>query len=158
MPAGLAWRRPGPVEAGAPVAAVTGSNGKTTTKAFLAAAFHGDRRAVASPGNRNSRWGMPAAILSFSGDEDVLVLEMGASAPGEIGRLAAGHDLDVVPCYLDGGMQAWPKGKLLPRPGRLHLRIGRARNFGHLDGSPESVKAVCADLRRCVSKLGGEQE
>lgn len=71
------------------VVGITGSNGKTTTKDFLAAALSGDRRAVASPGNKNSRWGMPAAILSFSGDEDVLVLEMGASAPGEIGRLAA---------------------------------------------------------------------
>jgi len=71
------------------VVGITGSNGKTTTKDFLAAALHGDRRAVASPGNKNSRWGMPAAILSFSGDEDVLVLEMGASGPGEIGRLAA---------------------------------------------------------------------
>lgn len=71
------------------VVGITGSNGKTTTKDFLAAALSGDRRAVASPGNKNSRWGMPAAILSFDGDEDVLVLEMGASGPGEIGRLAA---------------------------------------------------------------------
>ena len=70
------------------VVGITGSNGKTTTKDFLAAALAGDRAAVASPGNLNSRWGMPAAILGFSGDEDVLVLEMGASGPDEIGRLA----------------------------------------------------------------------
>ena len=71
------------------IVGITGSNGKTTTKDFLAAALTGDRRAKASPGNRNSRWGMPATILSFDGDEDVLVLEMGASGPSEIGRLAA---------------------------------------------------------------------
>lgn len=71
------------------IVGITGSNGKTTTKDFLAAALRGDRHAKASPGNRNSRWGMPAAILSaFDGDEDVLVLEMGASGPDEIGRLA----------------------------------------------------------------------
>ncbi len=72
-----------------------------------------------------------------------------------IGRLAAGNDLDIVPCHLDGGMRAWPKGSLWPRPHRLHLRIGRARNFRHLDTSAESVRAVCADLQRCVSRLGG---
>jgi len=74
-----------------------------------------------------------------------------------IGRLAAGNDLDIVPCHLEGGMRAWPKGKLLPRPRRLHLRIGRASNFRHLDTSAESVRAVCADLQRCVAQLGGSR-
>ena len=71
------------------VVGVTGSNGKTTTKDFTAAALRGSVAAAASPGNRNSGWGLPAAVLGFSGDEEVLVLEMGASAPDEIGRLAA---------------------------------------------------------------------
>lgn len=71
-----------------------------------------------------------------------------------IGRLAAGNDLDIVPCHLEGGMRAWPKGKLLPRPRRLHLRIGQARNFRDLDRTAASVKAVCADLQRCVTRLG----
>jgi 1-acyl-sn-glycerol-3-phosphate acyltransferase len=74
-----------------------------------------------------------------------------------IGRLAAGTDLDIVPCHLEGGMRAWPKGKLLPRPRRLRLRIGQANNFGHLDTTAESVKAVCADLQRCVTRLGGNR-
>lgn len=71
-----------------------------------------------------------------------------------IGRLAAGNDIDILPCHLEGGLSAWPKGKPFPRPGRLHLRIGQARNYRHLDGSPGSVKAVCADLRRRVIELG----
>jgi len=106
-----------------------------------------------------------AALLQEQGNVLVLFPEGTRTTTGAtgrfrsgIGRLAAGHDLDVVPCHLDGGMRAWPKGKLLPRPGRLHLRIGQARNFGHLDRSPESVKAVCADLRSCVTELGGENE
>ena len=77
------------IDRGPVVVGITGSNGKTTTKDFLAAALRGDRDAQASPGNRNSGWGLPAAVLGFRGDEDVLVLEMGASGPGEIGRLAA---------------------------------------------------------------------
>lgn len=71
-----------------------------------------------------------------------------------IGRLAAGNDLDIVPCHLEGGMHAWPKGKLLPRPRRLHLRIGQPKNYRHLDATAESVKAVCADLQSAVTRLG----
>ena len=106
-----------------------------------------------------------AALLQERGNVLVLFPEGTRTTTGAIGRfrsgigrLAAGHDLNVVPCHLDGGMRAWQKGKLLPRPGRLHLRIGPARNFGHLDRSPESVKVVCADLRRYVTELGGENE
>lgn len=71
------------------VIAITGSNGKTTTKDLTRAALQGSVRVAASPGNRNSGWGLPAAVLGFEGSEDVLVLEMGASAPGEIARLCA---------------------------------------------------------------------
>jgi 1-acyl-sn-glycerol-3-phosphate acyltransferase len=72
-----------------------------------------------------------------------------------IGRLAAGRDLDVLPCHLDGGIEAWPKGRLFPRPRRLRLRVGQPRNYGHLDRSPSSVRAVCADLEARVAALGG---
>ena len=72
-----------------------------------------------------------------------------------IGRLAAGNDLEILPCNLEGGMRAWPKGKLFPRPRRLCLRIGQAKNYRHLDRSPKSVAAVCADLEERVAKLGG---
>jgi 1-acyl-sn-glycerol-3-phosphate acyltransferase len=75
-----------------------------------------------------------------------------------IGRLAAGKDLAVLPCHLEGGLQAWPKGRLFPRPGRLRLRIGQARNFRHLDTSHESVRAVCDALQRCVIELGGDRQ
>lgn len=89
------------------VVAITGSNGKTTTKDLTAAALRGSLRAMASPGNRNSGWGLPAAILGYEGDEDVLVLEMGASAPDEIARLCtvaapwAGCITNVGPAHLE---------------------------------------------------------
>ncbi len=102
------------------------------------------------------------ALLREEGNVLILFPEGTRTTTGEIGRfrsgigrLAAGADLDVLPCHLEGGMQAWPKGKLLPRPGRLHLRIGPARNYRRLDSSPESVRAVCADLQSAVSELGG---
>ncbi len=71
------------------VIGITGSNGKTTTKDMVTAALAGRLRVGATPGNLNSSWGLPLAVLGMKGEEEVLVLEMGASAPGEIGVLAA---------------------------------------------------------------------
>ncbi len=81
--------------------------------------------------------------------------EMGRFRSG-IGRLVAGTDLPVVPCHLEGGIRAWPKGKLLPRPFKLQLRVGEARRYGDLEKSSESVKAICEDLHRAVGELGGD--
>ena len=71
-----------------------------------------------------------------------------------IGRLVAGTHTAVVPCYLDGGYAAWPKGRWLPRPRKLRLRIGEPRRFDHLDRSAAAVKQVCVSLRDSVAALG----
>lgn len=90
------------------VIGITGSNGKTTTKDFLGAALAGEVPVSVSPGNLNSLWGLPLAVLGFRGDESWLVLEMGASAPDEIARLAAiarpwmGCVTNVAPAHLEG--------------------------------------------------------
>jgi 1-acyl-sn-glycerol-3-phosphate acyltransferase len=79
--------------------------------------------------------------------------EMGRFRSG-IGRLTVGTDLPVVPCHLQGGLKAWPKGKLVARPYKLHLRIGEPRQYDHLDKSAASVKAICEDLQERVARLG----
>ena len=71
-----------------------------------------------------------------------------------IGRLVVGTRVPVIPCHLDGGFRAWPKGKLVPRPRRLHLRIGAAKSYVHLDKTSESVKEICSDLQQAVADLG----
>lgn len=123
----------------------------------------------ALPFDRESGGARSLALCSelLRGDGNILILfpegtrtttgTMGRFRSG-IGRLAAGNDLPVVPCYLEGGTRAWPKGSLLPRPRRLHLRIGEPRNYRHLDDSPESVRSICMDLERCVADLEGGAE
>jgi UDP-N-acetylmuramoyl-tripeptide--D-alanyl-D-alanine ligase len=89
------------------VLAVTGSNGKTTTKDMALAGLSG-RRIGANPGNWNSGYGLPLAVLAQGDAVDLLLLEMGASAPGEIARLAAlvepevGCVTNVAPAHLEG--------------------------------------------------------
>nr|WP_306606301.1 UDP-N-acetylmuramoyl-tripeptide--D-alanyl-D-alanine ligase [Azonexus sp.] len=74
-----------------PVIAVTGSNGKTTTKEMIAsilkAAF--DDAVLATRGNLNNDIGLPLTLLGLGAEHRAAVIEMGMNHPGEIGYLAA---------------------------------------------------------------------
>jgi UDP-N-acetylmuramoyl-tripeptide--D-alanyl-D-alanine ligase len=70
------------------IVAVTGSVGKTTTKEFMATLLSDRYRVAKSPGNSNSKIGLPLTILNHThGDEEILVLEMGMTHPGQISEL-----------------------------------------------------------------------
>jgi 1-acyl-sn-glycerol-3-phosphate acyltransferase len=72
---------------------------------------------------------------------------------GGIGLFLAGTEIPVVPCYLEGAGKSWPKGAWFPKPHRVRLTIGSARNFGHLAPGKESALAVSRDLREAVIGL-----
>ena len=70
-----------------PIAAVAGSNGKTTTKEMLAAILRTRGPALATEGNLNNEIGVPLTIFRLSAEHRAAVLELGMSAPGELARL-----------------------------------------------------------------------
>ena len=70
-----------------PVVGITGSNGKSSTKEFSKVIVGSKKRTHASPGSFNNHWGVPISILSMPTDCEVLILEMGMSALGEIATL-----------------------------------------------------------------------
>lgn len=72
-----------------PVLALTGTNGKTTTKELIHSVLQQEKRTVATPGNLNNHIGVPLTILSAPADTEILVVEMGANHPGEIRFLTA---------------------------------------------------------------------
>jgi UDP-N-acetylmuramoyl-tripeptide--D-alanyl-D-alanine ligase len=69
-----------------PVVAVTGTNGKTSTKEMLAGVLATRYRTHATRSNLNNLVGVPQTILEAPDDTEALVVEAGANLPGEIGR------------------------------------------------------------------------
>lgn len=97
------------------VIGITGSNGKTTTKEMLAHVLREAGRTVcATRGNLNSQIGLPIMLLDLHCDHTHAVLEMGASAKGDLTALAS---------------LARPSMAVLTGIGRAHLET-----FGSLDG------------------------
>jgi len=84
---GRAWRRQFTI----PMIAVTGSNGKTTTKEMIAsilAAWLGETNRLATVGNLNNELGVPLTLLRLRAEHRAAVIELGMNHPGEIAVLA----------------------------------------------------------------------
>jgi UDP-N-acetylmuramoyl-tripeptide--D-alanyl-D-alanine ligase len=121
------------------VLAVTGSNGKTTTKEMLAeilAAAGGAAGVLKTQVNLNNLIGVPLTLLRLAGGEHHAVVEMGMNAPGEIWRLAEIADPDVgvitnvAPAHLEGlgsiAGVARAKGELFARMRRNAVAVVNA--------------------------------
>ena len=74
-------------ELSAKVIAITGSNGKTTTKDFLYQILSPLKKTRASQGSFNNHWGLPFTILNTKPTDQYCILEMGMNHPGEITSL-----------------------------------------------------------------------
>lgn len=77
------------------IVGITGSNGKTTTKNLLARILEGEGETVSPKASFNNEVGAPLTMLRVTDDTRYLVSEFGASAPGEIARLAGLVEPDI---------------------------------------------------------------
>ena len=112
------WRRRYPI----PLVAITGSNGKTTTKEMVAAIFSQSWRVLKNHGTFNNLVGVPLTLLQLTSSHQAAVVELGMNQPGEIERLTeithpeVGMITNIQPAHLEGlgslaGIQA-AKGEL----------------------------------------------
>lgn len=97
-----------------PIFAITGTNGKTTTKELLHAVLATQNRVKATKGNLNNHIGVPLTLFSLPSDLDMAIVEMGANKRGDIAELA---------------QIAHPSHGLLTNIGRAHLE-----RFGDVEG------------------------
>ena len=98
------------------VFAITGSNGKTSTKDLLAACLGAKYNVVKTQGNFNNEIGLPKTLLSIKPDTDIAVVEMGMRGLGQIAEL----------CEI-----AEPDSGLITNVGETHMELlGSMENIG----------------------------
>jgi len=80
------------------VIAITGSNGKTSTKDFVAATLARKFRVTKTEGNFNNHVGLPQTMLAANAEDQIAVWEIGMNHPGEVAALAklAAPDVAIV--------------------------------------------------------------
>lgn len=122
-----AWRR----ELGLPILAITGTNGKTTTKELCAAVLRTKYNIYYTQGNLNNQLGVPLTLLSITRAHEMAIVEMGASHPGDIKELVE---------------IAEPNYGLITNVGRAHLQ-----GFGSFEG----VMRTKAELYDYLRAHGG---
>ena len=116
---------------GIPIIALSGSNGKTTTKELVSRVLAEVYAVYATRGNLNNHIGVPLTLLAMTEEVQIGVVEMGASACGEIARLVS---------------IAQPDYGLLTNIGRCHLE-----GFG----GPEGVRRGKGELYDYLNETGG---
>ena len=102
-----------------PILAITGSNGKTTSKELILQVLSKKYRTIATNGNLNNHIGVPLSLLSINTDTEIAIIEMGANHQGEIAsycewtRPTAGLITNIGLAHLEGfgGPEGVKKGK-----------------------------------------------
>jgi UDP-N-acetylmuramoyl-tripeptide--D-alanyl-D-alanine ligase len=110
-----------------PFIAITGSNGKTTTKELIHAVLSSTYKTYTTEGNLNNHIGIPLTILKIKPDAEIAVIEMGANHIGEI----AGY------CNY-----ALPTHGLITNCGKAHLE-----GFGSIEGVKKGKGELFDHLR-----------
>ena len=128
------WHRSMTIVDGKPltVIALTGTNGKTTTKELIREVLSVKYRVTATEGNLNNSIGVPLTLLKINSETQLAVVEMGASHPGDIKEL-----VDI----------ALPNYGLITNVGKAHL-LG----FGSFDGVKATKGELYDYLRRTADR------
>jgi len=113
-----------------PILAITGTNGKTTTKELIASVLRTKYNILATQGNLNNHIGVPLTLLSLSKEHEIGIIEMGANHPGEIEFL----------CSI-----AEPDLGIITNVGKAHIE-----GFGSFEG----VKKTKGELYQFIAKKG----
>lgn len=109
------------------VLAITGTNGKTTTKELVSAVLGRKFKLVHTQGNFNNHLGVPLTLLSITPDTEMAVVEMGANHPGEIETLTK---------------IAYPDYGIITNIGKAHLE-----GFGSFEGVIKTKNELYDHLR-----------
>ncbi|MBW7867742.1 MAG: UDP-N-acetylmuramoyl-tripeptide--D-alanyl-D-alanine ligase [Brumimicrobium sp.] len=114
-----------------PVIGITGTNGKTTTKEFIAAVLSKKYNVLYTQGNLNNHIGVPLTLLNLTNKHEIAIIEMGASKLGDIKELT-----DI----------AHPNYGIITNIGQAHIE-----GFG----SVENIIQTKTELYRAIEEVKG---
>jgi UDP-N-acetylmuramoyl-tripeptide--D-alanyl-D-alanine ligase len=141
------------------VVGITGTVGKTTTKDALATVLrYAGKRVSATAGNFNNEIGLPLTVLAADQRTEILVLEMGATHPGDIKHLCTiappqvGILTAISPVHLDsfGSLDALAGAK-----GELALSLPEDGTLVSPSSAPAAATAARRNLRRITFSIEG---
>ena len=146
-----------------PILAITGSNGKTTTKELVHATLSEKYRVHATAGNFNNHIGVPLTLLAMPKDTEIAIIEMGANHVGEIAALCqiAHPDFGIITnigkAHLDGfgGLQGVIKAKseLYEYIRSTGGKIFRNADVDHLEALANGLNQVSYHSKNGQNKL-----
>jgi UDP-N-acetylmuramoyl-tripeptide--D-alanyl-D-alanine ligase len=133
-----------------PIIALTGSNGKTTTKELINVILSKKYNTKATIGNLNNHIGVPLTLLSFTSETQIGIVEMGANHQKEIEFLCSialpdyGYITNFGKAHLEGfgGVEGVIKGK---SEMYTYLKSNNKKVFVNLDDSVQSEKTSAMD-------------
>ncbi len=141
---------------GGRVVAITGTNGKTTTKEMSRAILATRYDTHATTGNLNNLVGGPLTLLDAPGDAEALVVEIGTNAPGEIARLAemVEPDVGIVTGVAEGHLEGFGTIEGVLREKTTLLSRLRPGGLALVADEPASLPERARSLARRVRVAG----
>ena len=146
---------------GIPILAIAGSNGKTTTKELVSRVLAEKFHIYATRGNLNNHIGVPLTLLAMTSETEFGIVEMGASACGEIARLCEIADPDfgiltnVGRAHLEGfgGEEGVRRGK-----GELYDYLAQYEGIAFLREEDETLRSMAEERTTLQAEYYSERE
>lgn len=137
-----------------PIIAITGTNGKTTTKELIAKILSTQFNVLSTEGNLNNHIGIPLTLLKLKKEHQVAVIEMGANHTGEIKsyceftRPTHGLITNIGKAHLEGfgGLKGVVKAK-----GELFAYIKKSNGFAFVNNENDPTRKLGERIKRKVT-------
>ena len=137
-----------------PTIAITGSNGKTTTKELVHAVLITQLKCYTTEGNLNNHIGIPLTILKIGGDADIAIVEMGANHKREIAGYCTytkpthGNITNCGKAHLEGfGSEAG----IIEGKGELFAYLKATNGVAFLNNDYDYLKPIAKGIEKIIS-------
>jgi len=144
-----------------PILAITGSNGKTTTKELIRSILEKKYKVLATKGNLNNHIGVPLTLLSLKHDHQVGIIEMGANHQGEIMNLCriADPELGLITNIGRAHLEGFGSEEVIRKAkGELYDYLGSKEGKVYVNNENNLLLQMLTDFRGKIIRYGKGKE